>query len=174
MNLKKILKKEESQVEKWKIVVWTIWWLWFLICSVLIINIFQNPVLKNKKISNTEKNSLVQHEVKAKNFHWSAERFFSSKEKIWKNVYLINLVEKISDFYEKRWKISYNNPQEKELFLRKIAKKYTLKNIDAFRRASTAEKNVEKFSWRLLNKTLPVWFEINMDKLEWIFVGNIK
>jgi len=66
------------------------------------------------------------------------------------------------------------NSQEKELFFRKVAKEYTLKNIEDFRKFSTADKNVEKFSWRLLNKTIPVGFEVDMGELEGIFIKNVK
>ena len=176
MSLKNVLKKEEPQIEKWKIVIWTVWWIWFLICAVLIINIFQNPVFEKKKISDSWKNFLEE----VKNFHWSAKnisekkKFFTWKQEIKKNFYLINLVWEISKIYEENWKISYLNSQEKELFLRKVAKEYTLKNIEDFRKFSTAEENVEKFSWRLLNKTIPVGFEVDMGELEWIFVKNIK
>lgn len=170
MKTKNFFTKKDNNSEKWRIVVWTIWWIWFLICSVLVLNIFENPILENKNISNSDKNFLEEAEI----FHWSSDKFFSWKQEIKKNFYLINFVEQISKIYEENWKISYKDSQEKELFLREVAKKYTLENIEDFRRASTAEENVEQFSWRLLNKTIPVWFEINMEELEWIFVGNIK
>ena len=168
----KQIKKEKKQI--W---IWMVWWIWFLSVSVLWLNILNNPIIQD----NLNKNHLTQQEKTLKeirkNFHSSAEKksnlkkYFSHKEKIWKNYYLINMIEKISKKYEEKWKISYSTKQEKELFLRKIAKKYTLKNIEQFRKFSTVDKNVKKFSWRLLNKTLPVWFEVNMDKLEWEFVS---
>jgi len=159
-------KKNNNESWKWKIVIWSIWWLWFLIVSVLVVNIFQNPILE-------EKNYLTESE-KFEELHWSSENLFTWKQKIQKNFYLINFVEQISKIYEEKWKISYVSDQEKELFLRSVAKKYTLENIEQFRNSSTAEENVEKFSWRLLNKTVPVWFEIDMEDLEWIFVSSVK
>ena len=157
--------------EKYKILISLIWWIWFLSISVLWLNIIHNPVVEDKIFWNLEENILEWSKI----FHGSAKNFFSWK-KIFlsKNFYLINAVEKISEIYQENWKISFENYEEKELFLRKIAKKYTLENISEFRKNSTAEENVEKFSWRLLNKTLPVWFEVDMGELEWIFVSNIN
>jgi hypothetical protein len=164
-------KKQEVKIDKKKIAVWAVWWIWFLITSVLVINIFDNPILDTKIFTNSDEKFLEQSE----NFHWSWKNFFSwKKNSLSKDFYLINAVEKISEVYQENWKISYDNYQEKELFLRSIAKKYTLKNISEFRAASTAEENVDKFSWRLLNKTVPVWFEIDMGELEWIFVSNVE
>ncbi len=166
--------------EKQKILVSFIWWIWFLSVSVLWLNIIHNPVVEDKILWNNEK--IVSQELE--NFselHWSAKNFsdkknFFSWKKVFlsKNFYLINAVEKISEVYQENWKISFDNYQEKELFLRNVAKKYTLKNILDFRKNSTAEKNVEKFSWRLLNKTVPVGFEVDMGELEEVFVKEIK
>ena len=173
MNLKKIFTGKKNNDEKQKILISLIGWFWFLTVSVFWLNILHNPIVEQKISWNQ-----IQEE---ENFHQSAKKVFEEwkifkwkKIFLTKNFYLINAVEKISEIYQENWKISFKNFQEKEIFLRKIAKKYTLKNISEFRKNSTAEKNVEKFSWRLLNKTLPVGFEIDMEELEDIFVKNLK
>lgn len=155
---------EKRKQEKRKILISLIWWIWFLSVSVLWLNILHNPIFEEKIFTQ-------ESEI----FHWSAKNFFSwQKIFLSKNFYLINAIEKISEIYQENWKISFDTYQEKELFLRAVAKKYTLKNISDFRRHSTAEENVEKFSWRLLNKTVPVGFEVDMGELEEIFIEEIK
>lgn len=103
--------------------------------------------------------------------HWSAnkiEKIDDKKTDFWdfiiRDWYLLwNIVWEVID--EKWLDLPY---QEKEFFIKKVSKRYTYNNIEEFRNNSTADENVELFSWWFLNKTLPKGFVIKRIELEQI------
>jgi len=149
MTIKKYLKKIPEPL---------LYWFSILFIFSVIVFSFSTGEKKETKIV------LIPDNEKIENLHFSAgveEKIGEKKDIVWdfefKKWYLLwDIVWEIID--KKDLKLTY---QEKEFLIRKVSRRYTLDNIRDFRENSTAEENVELFSWRLLNKTLPENFVIN-------------